>query len=293
MHRQRIDTLHNQPDWMTAGIASFSFLSSTSDGERPEQMKILPIGEHGFTLRDFTLGPELGRGEGGGVRIAAHRPSKIRYALKEISIGAQATRHQLGKELQMQRNCRFPHIVQLYDVFYDEGRVYLVLELMDWGSLERLLQAQQQQQDPSRKGMDEGVLGVVMHRIMCAVSYLQTEHKIIHRDLKPGNVVMSCNGNVKLSDFGVRLLTLAPSLIVPSLLSCSTTRNTVGGPSTLRLPYSSAPPRPLTTFSASGAAPSPRLAGEPRARQRRQGAELGRDGLLHEPRAAPGGGVLA
>ena len=186
---------------MRAGNASFSLATKAKDG-KTEQLSILQTGEHGFTLKDFLLGPELGRGEGGGVRIAAHRPTKVRYALKEISIGAQATRHQLAKELQMQKNCRMPYIVQLHDAFYEEGRVYLVLELMDWGSLERLLEAQLDA-TPARGGMDEGVLAVITHRIMSAICYLQEEHRIIHRDLKPGNVVMSSSGHVKLSDFGV------------------------------------------------------------------------------------------
>lgn len=163
----------------------------------PQQGEML-----GFRMADFLIGPELGRGEGGGVLLALHTPTNTQYALKEISIGAQSTRHQLAKEMQMHKGCgRMPHIVQLFDVFYEEGRVYLVLELMDWGSLETLLKLQLQEVPPRR--MDEGVLAVIMQRTLSALRFLHEEHKIIHRDLKPGNIVMDCRGVIKLSDFGV------------------------------------------------------------------------------------------
>ena len=72
-------------------------------------------------------------------------------------------------------------IVKLNDVFYDEGRVYLVLELMDWGSLQHLVQ---QQQDLQTR-MNEMVLSVVLRRIANALRFLHAQG-IIHRDLKPG-----------------------------------------------------------------------------------------------------------
>lgn len=161
-------------------------------------MTLRQNGVNGYNLPDFILGPELGRGEGGGVRIALHRPTNKSFALKEITIGTQANRHQLGKELQTHMTCgAMQDIVQLFDVFYDEGRVYLVLELMDWGSLEALLVRQ------TSVRMDEGVLSVIIRKITSALHFLHDEHKMVHRDLKPGNVVLNCAGVVKLSDFGV------------------------------------------------------------------------------------------
>ncbi|EKX39453.1 hypothetical protein GUITHDRAFT_54214, partial [Guillardia theta CCMP2712] len=148
----------------------------------------------------FVLGPELGRGEGGGVRIATHIPTEKQFALKEISIGSKGHREQLMKELQTHRGCgRMQDIVELYDVFYEEGRVYLVLELMDWGSLQVLLQ----QQAERRARMDERVLSVILNKITRALHFLHDQHRLIHRDLKPANVVMGTEGVVKLSDFGV------------------------------------------------------------------------------------------
>lgn len=157
--------------------------------------------QRGFRFADFQLGRELGRGEGGAVTVALHTPSNTLFALKEICIAGQAERHQLAMELKTHCECgAMANIVQLFDTFYEEGRVYLVLEYMDWGSLEVLLRVQANMVPPCR--MDEGALAVVIRGITAALCFLHEEHQLIHRDLKPGNVVLSTKGAVKLSDFG-------------------------------------------------------------------------------------------
>lgn len=158
-------------------------------------------GRLGFRFSDFQLGRELGRGEGGAVTIAKHTPTNRLFALKEISIAGQAERHQLAMELKTHWECgEMSNIVQLFDTFYEEGRVYLVLEYMDWGSLEFLLQLHANTNPPSR--IDEGVLAVVIRGITSALCFLHEDHSLIHRDLKPANVVLGTKGTVKLSDFG-------------------------------------------------------------------------------------------
>jgi len=103
-------------------------------------------------------------------------------------------------ELKSHHGCgQMEDIVRLNDFFYDEGRVYLVLELMDWGSLHGLIEQQQQRQ----MRMHEMVLSVILRRITNALHFLHTQRNLIHRDLKPGNVVIGQAGEVKLSDFGV------------------------------------------------------------------------------------------
>jgi serine/threonine protein kinase len=175
-------------------------------GGAEDSISIAQQGPAGFRLNQFELGPELGRGEGGGVRIAFHVPSQRHFALKEISIAGVQQRHQLLMELRSHHGCvQMEDIVQLHDFFYDEGRVYLVLELMDWGSLQYLVEQQQQRQDSSGRSlrMNEIVLSVILRSITNALNYLHTQRKLIHRDLKPGNVVIGQAGDVKLSDFGV------------------------------------------------------------------------------------------
>ena len=180
-----------------AGHQVFQFHGRGGEGD---SITISQQGESGFCRNQFDLGPELGRGEGGGVRIAYHRPTGRQFALKEISIASVQQRHQLMMELRSHHGCgQMEDIVRLNDFFYDEGRVYLVLELMDWGSLQLLIEQQQQRQ----ARMNELVLSVILRRITSALYFLHEQRKLIHRDLKPGNVVIGQAGDVKLSDFGV------------------------------------------------------------------------------------------
>ena len=85
---------------------------------------------------------------------------------------------------------------------YDFGRVdpedgvptsYIVMEHVDGPSLSQLLA-----QGPI--GLDESLL--ILEQTAAA---LHAAHKagVVHRDVKPGNIIMTPNGNVKLTDFGI------------------------------------------------------------------------------------------
>ena len=184
------------------GHTSFQYEVTNERTGQNQTITIRDCGEEGYRLSDFDLGSELGRGEGGGVRIALHRPSSQHFALKEVNISDKATRHQFEKELNNLKACKHVStIVKLFDVCYEEGRVYMILELMNWGSLEALIEAQWQQD--TIYVMDEGVLSAVLFSIFSALQYLHDEAGLIHADIKPSNCLLSRHGKVKLSDFGI------------------------------------------------------------------------------------------
>jgi len=118
------------------GLATFAYSARGSDGAVTERV-LAEKGEKGFSLSTLLIGPELGHGEEGVVRLSRHKDTGVSYALKEVNIGHEQTRHQLKRELEVYASFSrdHPNIVALYDSFYAEGRVYMVLELMTWGSL--------------------------------------------------------------------------------------------------------------------------------------------------------------
>jgi mitogen-activated protein kinase kinase 1 len=136
----------------------------------------------------------------------------MQFALKEVNVSISSPRDQLKKELRMHNECgKMQNIVDLHDVFYEEGRVYLVLELMSWGSLEDLLKAHAGHQPPLK--MDEPLLAYTMREVLTALNYLHAEHKLVHRDVKPGNILLNHMGEVKLSDFGTARLSCDPGAL--------------------------------------------------------------------------------
>jgi serine/threonine protein kinase len=147
------------------GLATFSYKARDPISGQLAEHTLAERGEKGYSLNALAIGPELGHGQGGCVRLSRHEVTGVDYALKEVSIADDGTRHQVMRELAVYRQCqskrKHPNIVSLFDAFYAEGRVYMVLELMTWGSLElALLHRQQQHASATRAAQKEqGVRG--------------------------------------------------------------------------------------------------------------------------------------
>ena len=86
-----------------------------------------------------------------------------------------------------------PNVVAVYDVGQEDGRAYLVSELVDGESLRAILDRGPM---ATRKTID---IAVQIAEGMAAAHALG----IIHRDLKPENVMVTRTGLVKLLDFGL------------------------------------------------------------------------------------------
>ncbi len=86
-----------------------------------------------------------------------------------------------------------PHILPLYDYGNQDDILYLVTPYLEGGSLSDRIQ-----QGPMPLSEVERVL----QQIASALDYAH-KHGMIHRDIKPDNVLLSAEGNVQLSDFGI------------------------------------------------------------------------------------------
>lgn len=95
-------------------------------------------------------------------------------------------------------SCAF--LVTLYGAYFDQGKVKVILELMDAGSLEHVITLYRSSgEEPD---IDESLLAKIALQMLCGLSYLHSKHQL-HRDVKPANVLLNCRGEVKLSDFGI------------------------------------------------------------------------------------------
>ncbi len=96
-----------------------------------------------WTIADFEVGRPLGRGKFGRVYIARQRKSEFIVALKMISkkqLLKSGLEHQLRREIEIQTHLDHENILKLYGFFWDEKRIYLILEYAPGGELYKDLQ---------------------------------------------------------------------------------------------------------------------------------------------------------
>ena len=115
--------------------------------------------------------------------------------------------HRFEQEARAVAALNHPNILGLYDIGSENGRPYLVSELLDGESLRETLGGGPV---PSRKASDYAVQ---------IASGLAAAHEkgIIHRDLKPENLFITKDGRAKILDFGLAKLTQATASSSDSL----------------------------------------------------------------------------
>lgn len=97
-------------------------------------------------------------------------------------------------EAQSVAGLSHPNIVNVYDVGDDNGLYYIVMELVEGITLKKFIE---------RKGKLEikEAIGITI-QIAQGMEAAHDNH-IIHRDIKPQNIIISRDGKVKVTDFGI------------------------------------------------------------------------------------------
>lgn len=148
-------------------------------------------------FEDLRIGPELGKGSQGKVRVVQHRQTLEKFALKYLNFEGdqEAQRTQLQAELKQIEALKHDNIVSSYEAFFRDGKLYIVLEYMDCGTMNDLIKRHP-------KDFSEENLAFVARSLLRGLQHL---HKslVVHRDIKPANVLCNSKGEVKISDFGV------------------------------------------------------------------------------------------
>lgn len=112
---------------------------------------------------------------------------EIRLELDEAKFAA------IIMELDILHRCISPFIIDFYGAFFQEGAVYICMEFMDGGSIDKLYM----------DGIPEGVLRKITLSTVMGLKVLKDDHNIIHRDVKPTNILVNSRGQIKICDFGV------------------------------------------------------------------------------------------
>lgn len=104
-------------------------------------------------------------------------------------------KHVLREIMLMRHMGKHENIITLEDLILRENNdeLYIVMELLD-SDLHRVLQ--------SKQVLTESHYKYFLFQLLCGVKYLH-DNKIIHRDLKPGNLLVSKDCKLRITDFGL------------------------------------------------------------------------------------------
>ena len=98
------------------------------------------------------------------------------------------------REAQAAANLSHPNIVPVFDWGEDNGTYFIVMELIDGTSLDHELRGSHTV-TPARTA-------VIGAQVASALGYAHRSG-VVHRDVKPGNILMTSDGQVKVTDFGI------------------------------------------------------------------------------------------
>ncbi|MEV0035743.1 serine/threonine-protein kinase [Streptomyces sp. NPDC050804] len=146
----------------------------------------------------YRLGTRLGRGGMGIVWRADDDLLGRPVAVKELHAAHDGEGIATLREARAVARVRHPHVVVVHDVVEEDGRPYIVMELVEGGSLADRLAGQGPVDPPEAARIGLALLGA-----------LRAAHElgVLHRDLKPANVLLEDGtGRVVLTDFGIARL---------------------------------------------------------------------------------------
>lgn len=144
----------------------------------------------------YQLLEKLGSGGMGTVYRARQLKPERFVAIKVLRAGAGADPREvmrLNAEAEAAARLQHPNIVQIYEVGQHDGCPYLTLELADAGTLADKL---------GGKPQPPAEAAALVETLARAVHYSHGRG-VVHRDLKPANVLLTEDGTLKITDFGL------------------------------------------------------------------------------------------
>lgn len=136
-------------------------------------------------------------GEGASGRVYSARMTDGRVvAVKQMVIARQVKPEILVNEITLMKMCGgSPTIVEYYGSYLKDGTLWVAMELIVGQSLADIIAAD------TERSLSEELIAYILRETLVALQHLH-QLGIIHRDIKSDNMMVSEQGQVKLTDFG-------------------------------------------------------------------------------------------
>ena len=189
--------------------SSVSIVKQTEDGANisNSQRQIIDpihyiIKNPGMISQYYTQGVKIGSGSHSFVRVAIHKVTETKRAIKSIEkskLIENRGRDQFINEINILKIMDHPNIIKLYEVYEDDTYFHLVTEYLEGGELFDYI--------IKNKKLSEPVVAHFMQQLLSGISYCH-DNNVVHRDIKPENLLLSNDGPdgiLKIIDFGTSI----------------------------------------------------------------------------------------
>lgn len=140
--------------------------------------------------KHYKLMKKLGEGGVGAVFSAVDLRTGKKCAVKRTDV---SEREMVEKEAQLQALSKHPNILQYLETYAFAREMWIILELMDGGSLTSMI--------GKEVGWKERHIAYTAKLVLQGLAYLHRNYRI-HRDIKSDNILVDKQGNVKVADLG-------------------------------------------------------------------------------------------
>jgi eukaryotic-like serine/threonine-protein kinase len=143
----------------------------------------------------YLVTAKIAEGGMGAIYKAKHPTLNRTVILKRLTLKKNAAiTERFKREAELMIDFRNDNIVQVYDHFKEGNSYYIAMEYVDGVSLGDLIE--------KRRYIPNEIAMLIFREICKALKYAH-DKTVIHRDIKPENVLISKDGEVKLTDFGI------------------------------------------------------------------------------------------